>query len=142
MSLPIPHSAKEIRVESFSPSIGSSPVAAQFAAPWRGRITKIGCVTGGSITTSNCTITLSINGTNVNGGVGAGGLPTFANISVLVAGAAAGQLFSWTRADNSGGPGIGAVDGFVNEDDVITLTPSNASGANIPAYLFVNVAKA
>src|SRR5262245_46204901 len=51
--------AKVKIVRGFSTSIGASPVAAVARSPWRGRITKVGCVVGGAITTSNCTVTVS-----------------------------------------------------------------------------------
>jgi hypothetical protein len=115
-------SATEQRVETFSGSIGASPVAAQARVPWRGQVTKVGCVTAGAITVANASVQVAINGTNLVGAV----------ITVLQSGAAAGQHFSATGSWSGG---------QVKEDDVITFTPSGASGANIPAHFYACVKK-
>ncbi len=124
------HQLVDTQVEGHTASIGASPIAAQMRAPFRGRIVKVGCVTGGTITTSSAVMTLAVNGTNVTGG-------TF---SVTLAGAAAGQHFS-----NSSLPSLNATataaNGFVQEDDVITLTPSNASGSSIPGACYAVIKK-
>jgi len=125
MALPVlHHTMHEVQLEAFTPSIGASPQVAEMRAPYRGRIIKVACVTGGTITTSNATITVAINGTTVLG----------ANIVVVVAGASAGQVFTAQPSAGSASAATPA-NGFVNEDDVISFTPSNASGANISAQM-------
>jgi len=90
-------------------------------------------VTGGVITTSNATITPSINGTSITGGT----------VTVTVASASLGQHFSTTLNDQGGGASAGtAALGFVYEDDVIRWLPSNASGSSIPGYFYVEIVKA
>ncbi len=117
MPLPNNHpTLKETQVACYSPSIGASPAVAYARAPFRGRIVKFGGVTGGAIATSDCTVTVGING---------GSIGTF---TVTAAGAAAGQLFS-------GAPSSFAAQA-VNEDDVISFTPSGASGASVPGNFF------
>ena len=131
MALSVLHSQLvETQVEGHTPSIGAYPIAAQMRAPFRGRIVKVGCVTGGIITTSSAVMTLAVNGTNVTGG-------TF---SVTLAGAAAGQHFSLSPVDSPASAATAAL-GAVQEDDVITLTPSNASGANISATCYAVIKK-
>src|SRR6266566_6279064 len=119
MAYPLQRTHKEKEVEGFSISIGATPKPAYARAPWRGRITKVGCITAGVITTSNASVTTAINGTTVTGGT----------VTVTVASASTGQHFSTTINDQGGGVSAGtAALGFVNEDDVISWTPANASG--------------
>ena len=117
MPLPNNHpTLKEAQAGCHSVSIGASPAAAYTRAPFRGRIVKFAGVTGGVITTADCTVTVAVNGSSIG---------TFA---ITVAGAAAGQLFS-------GAPSTFA-NQAVNEDDVISFTPSGASGVSVPASFF------
>jgi hypothetical protein len=117
-------------VESFTTSIGASPVVAVARAPHRGRLEKFGVVTAGTITVANATLTMSVNGTNVTGGTA----------TVLQSGAAAGQHFS-SRVSGTGPSAATPANGFVFEDDVIAWTFSGASGASIPAYVYAHVRK-
>ncbi len=122
MALPELHPVSEVAVQAFSRSIGASPEAAYVRAPFRGRIMKVGCVTQGVITTADATIATAVNGNAIAGGA----------ITVTIAGAAAGQLFSAapTAARE------------VNEDDVISFTPSGASGATVGAQMFAVIRRA
>ena len=70
-----------------------------------------------SLTTTDGTITLSANST------------TLVIFAVPQAGSLAGQLFSAMPASPT----------YLNEDDVITLTPSGAAGASIPMHFSVVV---
>src|SRR5262249_40354466 len=116
---------------------GSSPVAAVCRSPWRGRITKIGCVTGGAITTSNATITVATS----PGGTGTFTAITGGTITVTFSSSSLGQVFT---ANFVGAPWTTNTSGscFVNENDTIRFTPANASGANIPGYFFAEIVKA
>lgn len=117
MPLPNNHpTLKEAQVGCYSPSIGASPAAAYTRAPFRGRIVKFGGVTGGAITTADCAVAVAVNGASIG------------SFTVTVAGAAAGQLFSGAPTTFAGQA--------VNEDDVISFTPSGASGAAVPANFF------
>lgn len=117
MALTVNHpTLKEQTVYCHSASIGASAAAAYVRAPFRGKIVKVGAVTGGVITTADATVATAIGGTAITGG----------SITVTVAGAAAGQHFSATpTAANA-----------VNEDDVISFTPSGASGVSIPGSFY------
>lgn len=119
MALPINHVLYTQHLTAYSPSAGASPVAAYIRVPFRGAIRKFTGVLGGAITIADGTITVAVNGTTVG---------TF---TVTQAGSAAGQLFS-------GAPTTNALS-LVNEDDVISLTPSGASGASIPMHFSVAV---
>jgi len=93
-------------------SCAASPIAASTRAPFRGKIVKVWSILGGAITSADCSVAVSINGTAVTGGT----------ITVANASSAVGDFDSAlpTGANN------------VNEDDVITFTPSGATGTNIP----------
>jgi hypothetical protein len=116
MALPTNYPLNEQRLDCYSSSIGATPAATYLAAPFRGKIAKFGGVTGGTITTANATVTVAVNGT------------TIGTITILSAGAAAGQVFTGTPTTNALAQ--------VNEDDVISFTPAGASGASIPGTFF------
>lgn len=122
MAIPLNHTTREHRVATRSSSIGGTPVAAYTASPQRGRVTKIGCVVQGVITTADCAVAVAINGT------------TNANLAftIPVAGAAAGQVVSAVPASLV----------YVSEDDAITFTPSGASGATIAGDFFAVIVAA
>src|SRR4051812_48957129 len=112
MALPTLHPVSEAQVSCHSASIGASAAAAFIRAPFRGKILKVGAVTGGVITSADATVATAIGGTAITGG----------SITITSAGAAAGQHFSASPTAAN----------LVSEDDVISFTPSGASGANIP----------
>lgn len=116
------HPLSEAVVHCHSASIGASAAAAYARAPFRGKVVKVGAVTGGVITTADATVATAINGTAITGG----------SVTVTVSGAAAGQHFSAspTGANN------------VNEDDVISFTPSGASGSSIPGTFYAVIRRA
>jgi hypothetical protein len=122
MALPELHPVSEVTIQAFSRSIGATPEAAYVRAPFRGRVLKVGCVTQGAISTADATVATAINGAAITGGA----------ITITASGAAAGQLFSATPA--------AARD--VNEDDVISFTPSGASGTNIGGQMFAVIRRA
>jgi hypothetical protein len=122
MPLPELHPVSEVTIQAFSRSIGATPEAAYVRAPFRGRVLKLGCLTQGAISTADATIATAINGAAITGGA----------IAVTASGAAAGQLFSATPT--------AARD--VNEDDVISFTPSGASGTNVGAQMFAVIRRA
>jgi hypothetical protein len=117
MSLPNAHTLNTIDLTAYTPSCGAAPVPAYIRAPFRSRLLKATGILGGAITTANATITVTVNGTSV------------ATLTVPQSGSAAGQLFSVTVPSPT----------YLNEDDVIALTPSGASGASIPMYFSVVV---
>lgn len=122
MALPKNHPLNSAFPQAYTPSVGASPVAAYFRAPFRGTIRKIAAVLGGAITTANLTLTVQ----NVTQNV------TVGTLTVPYAGSGAGTIA--TADDGSGFP-ANLLDSEVNEDDVISVTPSGASGASIPAEI-------
>jgi hypothetical protein len=120
MSLPAVHTLNTIDLTAYTPSCGTAPVPAYIRVPFRSRLLKATGILGGAITTANATVTVTVNGTSV------------AAFTVPQSGSAAGQLFSVTMPSPT----------YLNEDDVIALTPSGASGTSIPMHFSVVVRSA
>lgn len=117
MSLPGNRTLNTTDLTAYTPSCGASPIAAYIRVPFRCRLLKTTGILGGAITTADGTVTVSANST------------TLAAITVTQSGSAAGQLFSATPPSPA----------YLNEDDVLVLTPSGASGASIPMHFSVVV---
>jgi hypothetical protein len=117
MPLPDNHTLSTIDLTAYTPSCGTSPVAAYIRAPFRCRLLKATGVLGGAVTTADGTVTVSANAA------------TLATFTVTQSGSAAGQLFSVTPPSPV----------YLNQDDVIVLTPSGASGAAVPMHFSVAV---
>jgi hypothetical protein len=117
MSLPGNHTLNTTDLTAYTPSCGTAPVAAYIRAPFRCRLLKAAGILGGTINTTDGTVTVSVNAT------------TLAAFAVPQSGSAAGQLFSAIPPSPS----------YLNEDDVIVLTPSGASGASIPMHFSIAV---
>lgn len=101
----------DLQVSCTSTSIGGTPVATYVRSPCKGLIVKVAAVTHGAITTADASIAVAIGATAVTGGT----------ITVAFTGSAAGQEFSAVPTGAN----------VVNEGDVISFTPSLASGSNI-----------
>jgi hypothetical protein len=117
MSLPGNHTLNTIDLTAYTPSCGATPVAAYIRVPFRCRLLKATGILGGAITTADGTVTVSANAS------------TLASFTVTQSGSAAGQLFS----------AIPSSPAYLNEDDVIVLTPSGASGSSVPMHFSVAV---
>jgi hypothetical protein len=119
MAYPGNHTLNTVDLTAYSPSCGASPVAAYARAPFRGFIQKFTGVLGGPITTANGTVTLI----NVTQGT------TVGNFTITQAASAAGQY-------QFGVPNSLSV-AAVNENDILELLPSGASGASVPLFMSV-----
>jgi hypothetical protein len=117
MSLPVNHTFNTIDLTAYTPSCGATPVAAYIRAPFRCRLLKATGILGGTITTTDGTVTVSVKAN------------TLAAFAVPQAGSASGQLFFVIPPSPT----------YLNEDDVIVLTPSGAAGASIPMHFSVSV---
>lgn len=117
MPLPGNRTLNTADLTAYTPSCGASPVVAYVRVPFRCRLMKVAGVLGGAITTADGTITVAANAT------------TLTTFTVTQAGSAAGQLFSSVPASPT----------YLNEDDVIVLTPSGASGAAVPMHYSISV---
>jgi hypothetical protein len=117
MPLPNNRTLNTADVTAYTPSCGSTPIAAYIRSPFRCRLLKVTGILGGAIATADGTVTVTVNSTQV------------ASFAVPQSGSAAGQLFSTVPASPT----------YLNEDDVIALTPSGASGTSVPMYFSVAV---
>lgn len=119
MPLPNNRTFNTTDLTAYTPSCGTTPVTAYARAPLRGKLLKVTGILGGAITTADGTITVNVVG-------GSAGVVTF---TVTQSGSAAGQLFS----------GVPASSVYLNEDDVLSIVPSGASGANIPMHFSIAI---
>jgi hypothetical protein len=117
MPLPGNRTLNTADLTAYTPSCGASPVTAYVRAPFRARLLKLAGILGGAITTADGTITATVNAVPV------------ASFTVTQSGSAAGQLFSVIPASPI----------YLNEDDVIALTPSGASGASVPMHFSIAI---
>ncbi|WP_315704549.1 MULTISPECIES: hypothetical protein [unclassified Bradyrhizobium] len=117
MPLPGNRTLDTADLTAYTPSCGSSPVAAYVRAPFRCRLVKVAGILGGAITTADGTVIVSVNSVNV------------ASFAVPQSGSAAGQLFYVVPPSPT----------YLNEDDVIVLTPSGASGTSVPMHFSLSV---
>jgi len=121
MALPNNHPLTIVQVVAHTPSVGASPVAGYTRSYVRGKVTEVGVVLGGTITTADATIATTINGTAITGG----------SITATASSSAGGSRFSVVPT--------GAND--VNEGDYISFAPSGASGTSIPATFYAVIRK-
>lgn len=117
MALPVNHPLNEVQLDTYSSSIGATPTVGYVRSPYRGKILKVGCIQSGAVTGTS-TIATAINGTAITGG------------SIAVTAGSAGTLFSATPTAAQ----------RVNEDDVISFTPSGATGT-VTGNMFVVIRK-
>jgi hypothetical protein len=120
MTLPVNEPNNEAVVSCKTASVGTSPAAAYAVAPVKGRIVRTFAVLEGTITTAAAAIAVA-----VNGGANIGAL------SVPVGGAG-------TAASDAPSAGV-AKD--VQEGDVISFTPSGATGTGIAATFHAVIRK-
>jgi hypothetical protein len=119
MSYPSLHRFRDFTVTLQTTSVGGTPVACYNTVPWRGTIMKIIATTQGSITTADATVAFALNGSANTAG----------NVVIPLAGAASGQSVVQ--------PVTSPI--YVSDGDVITLTPSGASGASIGCVFIVAI---
>lgn len=106
---------KEQTVQCHSASVGTTPVAAVTRVPFRGKAVKCGVVVGGAFTV-DMSVAVAINGVAVTG----------SPFTVTAAGSGVGTIASFIPS------GANAV----NEDDVISFTPSGSTGTAVPGTFF------
>ncbi|MGC2777654.1 MAG: hypothetical protein WA418_18665 [Bradyrhizobium sp.] len=117
MPLPGNRTLNSADLTAYTPSCGAAPVAAYVRAPFRCRLLKVTGILGGAITTADGTVTVTVNAVSV------------ASFTVPQSGSTAGQLSSVVPASPI----------YLNEDDVIALTPSGASGTAVPMHFSLAV---
>jgi hypothetical protein len=114
MALPELHPVNEAVVFAHSGQIGATPAAAYARVPFRGKVLKVGVVQSAAVT-GTATVGTAVNGNAIAGG------------SLSVTGGAAGTLFT----------AVPTAANDVNEDDVISFTPSGATGSATGAFFAV-----
>lgn len=113
MAYPSKHRINVAHRTSYCSSIGSTPVATYIYVPFTAQLARVDVVTHGIITTADCSVAVAVNGSAIAG----------SPFTIPVSGAAAGQTATLTPTSPV----------FVNDGDVISFTPSGASGSNIAA---------
>lgn len=111
MALTELHPLSEVEVTCHSPSVAASPIVGYARAPFRGKIVKVWSIISDAITVGDATVATAINGTAITGG----------SITIANASSAAGDFDSATPT---------ALNNVV-EDDVISFTPSGATGTAV-----------
>lgn len=127
MTLPNPHpTLREQTVYCHTASFGSTPIAANSRAPFRGKIVKVGCVVNASFT-GTLTVTPAI-------------IPVAADAAAPGAGTAiTGGAFTMSATNSASGSSNSAAPtgaNQVNEDDIINFVPSGATATNGPAMFY------
>ena len=117
MALSVPHPLKEYSLNAFTTQIGTTPVAAFVAVPKKGRIVGIKGVQSAAVT-GTAAVAVAINGGSA-----------ISSLALSMTGGGAGSEFS--AAANS----TDAAD--VNEDDVISVTPSGATGSATGSFTLI-----
>jgi hypothetical protein len=108
MPLPTPHPLDNQFIQGYCPSVGAAPATVYIRIPMRCQIVQISSCLQGPITTANGSCAVALNG-------GA----SFATLTIPFTGSAAGQVNTVLPNSITG----------ANEGDVISITPSGASGA-------------
>jgi hypothetical protein len=111
MAYPSVHKINVIHKSSYTSSLGATPLATWMRVPFRCRVEVIDVVAHGTITTADCSVAVALNGTAISG----------SPFILPVSGAAAGEIASLTPPSPV----------YANTDDVLSFTPSGASGASI-----------
>jgi hypothetical protein len=127
MALTVNHPPlKEVVVYAHTPSFGTSPIAAVTRAPFRGKVVKVGFVAGGAWT-STLSHAVNIIASVADGSApGAGTAITGSPFTQSATSSALGSTNSFvpTAANN------------VNEDDLISFTPSGATATSMPGTYY------
>ena len=134
MALTLNHpTLKEQVIYAHSPSIGTSPIVAVARSPYRGKVVKVGLVINGAITAAPCSTAVNI-------------IPNAADATAPGTGTAiTGSPFVITNTNSAAGSTNSFVPSganAINEDDLITFTPSGATGTSITGtyYAVIQVA--
>ena len=117
MALPVPHPLKEYHLNVFTSQIGATPVAGYTAVPKKGRIVGIKGVQSAAVT-GTAAVAVAINGGSA-----------ISSLALSITGGGAGSEFSASANSTD------AAD--VNEDDVISVTPSGATGAATGSFTLI-----
>ena len=133
MALTVNHpTLKEQTVFAHTPSFGTSPIAAVTRAGFRGKVVKVGFVCGGAFTgTLSHAVAIIANAADATA-PGSGTAITGSPFTQSATNSALGSTNSF----------IPSAANAVNEDDLITFTPSGATATSMPGtyYAVIQVA--
>jgi hypothetical protein len=118
MTLPNVRPVNEWTVDAYTPSAATSPAAANCVAPVKGRVVRTYAVANGA-TTGTMAIAVGINGS-----------PDIGTGALSIAPGAGGVAASDAPTNTNG-------NAQVNEGDVVTFTPSGATGAAVPGQFTI-----
>jgi hypothetical protein len=104
------HSLKDYSIFTQTSQIGASPVAAYVAVPKAGRFVGVKATQSAAIT-GTCSVAVAVNGGTA-----------ISDLALTITGGGAGTEFSANEKPLS-------TNAYVNEDDVISFTPSGATGS-------------
>ncbi len=134
MALTVNHpTLKEVTVYAHTPSVGSSPIVAVARCPFRGKVVKVGLVINGAVTGAAISSAVNIIASAADAAApGAGTAITGSPFIITNTNSAAGSTNSF----------VPTAANLVNEDDLITFTPSGATGTTITGtyYAVIQVA--
>lgn len=117
MTLPTPHPLKEYHLSAYSSQIGATPATAYLAVPKKGRIVKVMGVQSAAVTGTSA-IAVAINGGSA-----------ISSAALSMTGGSGGTEFSAV---------VNSTDtADVTEDDVISFTPSGATGSATATFTVV-----
>ncbi len=127
MALTVNHpTLKEVQLTCHTASFGSTPIAANVRAPFRGKIVNLACVVNASFT-GTLAVTTSI-------------IPLAADAVAPGAGTAiTGGVITMSSTNSASGSSLNAVPtalNFVNEGDIINFVPSGATATAGPASFY------
>jgi hypothetical protein len=130
MALPTPHPLlKEQTVSCHTASFGSTPIAANTVAPFRGKIVKLTSVVNAAFT-GTLTVTAAIIAAAADGAApGAGTAITGGAITQSATNSASGSTASVVPTGAN----------FVNEGDIINFVPSGATASSGPASFYATI---
>ena len=121
MALPNLHPLYEVKIDSTTNSIASTPLACAVVAPMRGKVVKITAVSHGAFTT-DCSVAVVIIAAPAAGAApGAGTAITGSPMTLTASNSAAGTTTSLVPTGAN----------LVNEGDIIVFTPSGSTGTTI-----------
>jgi hypothetical protein len=121
MAIPNNYPLYQVRMDTTTNSIASTPLACAVVAPFRGRITQITAVAHGAFTT-NCSIAVAIISAPAAGAApGSGTAVTGSPMTLTASNSAAGTTTTMVPTGAN----------IVNEGDIIVFTPSGSTGTTI-----------
>lgn len=130
MALTVNHpTLKEVQVACHTASFGSTPIAANVRAPFRGKIVNLTCIVNASFTGTLLVTTAIIAAAADGAAPGAGTAITGGTITMSATNSASGSTLS----------AVPTAANLVNEGDIINFVPSGATATAGPASFYATI---